>query len=98
MLALDDRRSTLTALAVLTGCGLAPRLPIPESTDLSEAAAMSPEPRRPTLELLLLLGLPAASLYAAYSLSSLLVVAAAYSPGAWEVPLRSPEVARTGWE
>ncbi len=65
MLTFDGRRSTLTALAVLTGCGLAPRLPIPELTDLSEVAAMSPELRRPTLELLLLLGLPAGSLYAA---------------------------------
>ena len=65
MLASEDWRSTLMALAVLTGCGLAPRLPIPESTDLSGAAAMSPELRRPTLALLLLLGLPAGSLYAA---------------------------------
>lgn len=65
MLTLDGRRSTLTALAVLTGCGRALRLPIPESTDLSEAAAMSPELRRPTLALLLLLSLPAGSLYAA---------------------------------
>ncbi len=65
MLASEDRRSTLAAPAVLTGCGLAPRLPIPESIDLSGAAATSPELRRPTLALLLLLGLPAGSLYAA---------------------------------